>query len=208
MSTFFLPRVFQPNLCEHCFYQGFCNKSSFSLHIHYSCGFFWRDAIAWLASSLAHRNEQGREGELCFSLLSKFIPPAHFTHSSSGTLGKPVQIAWSNLIIPFSGLWLSVYNSSKKLLQPVIHNTSLLIGSSEGIMKAWTCQRQRQHGFSGIARDQTMEQTFNRDSKVKGGIVGFTLNRSAVHRWIMAQSERGAITQKCYEMAGLENKNR
>lgn len=48
-----------------------------------------------------------------------------------------------------------------------------------------------------------MEQTYNRDSKVKGGLTGFTLNRGAVHRWIMAQAERGAISRQCQIMAGL-----
>ena len=47
-----------------------------------------------------------------------------------------------------------------------------------------------------------MEQTFNRDSKTKGGIVGFTLNRTAVKRWILAQSERGSITRQCHVVAG------
>ena len=45
-----------------------------------------------------------------------------------------------------------------------------------------------------------MEQTFNRDSKTKGGITGFSLNRSAVQR-----SERGSITRQCHDLAGLTN---
>eukprot|EP00794_Sanderia_malayensis_P001845 gene1845-2078_t len=57
-----------------------------------------------------------------------------------------------------------------------------------GIKANWTCQRQGRYGFSSIACDQVMEQTFNRDSKTKGGLTGFTLNKSAVQRWILAQS--------------------
>lgn len=53
-----------------------------------------------------------------------------------------------------------------------------------------------------------MEQTFNRDSKTKGGIVGFTLNRPAVKRWISAQSERGSITRQCYVVAGHPEEER
>ena len=33
-----------------------------------------------------------------------------------------------------------------------------------------------------------------RDSKMKGGLVGMTLNKGAVHRWLMSQAERSAIT--------------
>ncbi|CAB4045000.1 Hypothetical predicted protein, partial [Paramuricea clavata] len=67
-----------------------------------------------------------------------------------------------------------------------------------GIEANWTCQRQQKYGFSSSACDQVMEQTFNRDSKTKGGITGFTLNISAVQRWILAQSERGSITRQFY----------
>ena len=31
-------------------------------------------------------------------------------------------------------------------------------------------------------------------------MVGFTLNKHAVHRWIMAQADRGAITRQCINM--------
>ena len=59
-----------------------------------------------------------------------------------------------------------------------------------------------------MACDQVMEQTFNRDSKTKGGITGFSLNRSAVKRWILSQSERGSITRQCHELAGLIDTDR
>eukprot|EP00794_Sanderia_malayensis_P000765 gene765-55_t len=52
------------------------------------------------------------------------------------------------------------------------------------------------------------QQTHNRDSKVRGGLVGFTLNRAAVHRWIMAQGERGAMKRQCLAMAGLASDGR
>lgn len=47
-----------------------------------------------------------------------------------------------------------------------------------------------------------------RNSKTKGGIVGFTLNRPAVKRWILAQSERGSITWQCYVVAGQPEEER
>ena len=36
---------------------------------------------------------------------------------------------------------------------------------------------------------------------MKGGIVGITLNKDAVHRWLMGQAERSAITRQCEAMA-------
>ena len=42
---------------------------------------------------------------------------------------------------------------------------------------AWTFQRQSDLGFNGLAADQTIETTINRESKTPGGITGITLNR-------------------------------
>ena len=72
----------------------------------------------------------------------------------------------------------------------------------------WTVQRQQKYGFSSIASDQAIEQTCNRDSKTKGGIVGLTQNRAAIHRWILAQADRSAITRKCELMAGVADEQR
>ena len=52
--------------------------------------------------------------------------------------------------------------------------------------------------------DQTIEQTVNQDTKTKGGIIGFSVNKGAVQRWILTSHERAAITQACREMAGLQ----
>ena len=38
------------------------------------------------------------------------------------------------------------------------------------IIHNWTVQRQSEYGFSSVACDQTIEQTFNRESKTKGGV--------------------------------------
>ena len=71
---------------------------------------------------------------------------------------------------------------------------------------SFAVQRQSDHGFSAVSCDQTIEQTINRDSK--GGLIGFSLNRAAIQRWLLAQSERAAITNKCKDMAGAEAKPR
>jgi hypothetical protein len=43
---------------------------------------------------------------------------------------------------------------------------------------------------------------FCRDSKMKGGMVGITL-KGAVHRWLMGQTERSAITKQSEAMANV-----
>ena len=61
--------------------------------------------------------------------------------------------------------------------------------------------------FSQVAVDQTIEQTTNRDTKSKGGIVGFSLNKGAVQRWLLTLHEWAAITQACREMARISLPN-
>ena len=69
------------------------------------------------------------------------------------------------------------------------------------MLRNFAIQRQSHHGFSAVACDQTIEQTVNRESKTNRGLISFTLNRAAVHRWLLSQSERVAI-------AGMECKPR
>ena len=38
---------------------------------------------------------------------------------------------------------------------------------------------------------------------MKGGLVGMMLNKGAVHRWLMGQAERSAITRECEDMANV-----
>jgi len=51
---------------------------------------------------------------------------------------------------------------------------NLLKGDAFGVL------RSKNHGFSRLPIDRTIEKTLNRNSKMKGGIVGFSLNRGAV----------------------------
>jgi len=76
--------------------------------------------------------------------------------------------------------WLEMMNLYKT--HPYI-NQHLLQGE-------FVVQRQTAYGFSQIACDQTIEQTANRDSKTKGGLTGITVNKGAVHRWILSHPER------------------
>lgn len=104
------------------------------------------------------------------------------------------------LFLLFFVLYKMLHNVNLYLAIGIVCLYHFLIGATCDILDNWTCQRQTLYGFSSTACDQVMEQTYNRDSKVRGGLVGFTLNRSAVHRWIMSQSARGAITRQCRSM--------
>ena len=67
----------------------------------------------------------------------------------------------------------------------------------------FVAQRSTGSSFSQVAVEQTIEQTINRDTKSKGGIISFSLNKGVVHRWLLTSHERAAITQACRDMAGL-----
>lgn len=66
-------------------------------------------------------------------------------------------------------------------------------------------QRNNTHGFSQVPVDQTIEQTLNRNTKTKGGIVGFSLKKGAVRRWLITAHVRAAITDKCRAMANMND---
>lgn len=59
--------------------------------------------------------------------------------------------------------------------------------------------RQNSYGFSLTACDQIIEQTANRDSKTKGGMVGLTKSQGAVHRWMLSHHLRAQISLVCEE---------
>ena len=50
-------------------------------------------------------------------------------------------------------------------------------------------QSNSSHGFSQVPVDQAIEQTINRDSKTKGGIIGFSLQKGAVQKWAITAHE-------------------
>lgn len=66
----------------------------------------------------------------------------------------------------------------------------------------FVAQRQNSYGFCGIAMDQAIEQTANRDSKTKGGLKGFTRNPAAVHRWMLSHHLRAHISLACEQLSG------
>ncbi|XP_070581399.1 uncharacterized protein [Ptychodera flava] len=67
-------------------------------------------------------------------------------------------------------------------------------------------QRSDDHPFSMTPCDQIIEQTFNRESKTKGGLVGFTRNKGALNRWILSHPACSAIASGCFTQAGKTDK--
>ena len=63
------------------------------------------------------------------------------------------------------------------------------------------------HPFSKVFADMAVEQTINRDSKSKGGIIGISQNPNAVDRWLLTSHERAAITTAFKEMCSLNDGN-
>jgi len=66
-------------------------------------------------------------------------------------------------------------------------------------------QQTENQPFSQTAMDQTLEQTLNKMSKTRGGMVGFTMNPGAVHRWISTFADRAEIQACCEAMAGRKD---
>ena len=91
--------------------------------------------------------------------------------------------------------YLPVYLAQMMLL-PETHPEAraLLLNGDFGV------QRATSHGFSQIPVDQTIEQTLNRSTKTKGGIVGFSLRKGAVQRWMITAHSRASFVDKCRKM--------
>ena len=62
-------------------------------------------------------------------------------------------------------------------------------------------QHTTSHGFSQLPVDQTIEQTLNRNTKTKGDIIGFSLKKGAVQRWMLTAHARASFVDRCREMA-------
>ena len=62
--------------------------------------------------------------------------------------------------------------------------------------------------FAQVWTDMALEQSINRDSKTKGGIVGISQKPGALRRWFVTSHERAAITRCLREMCGIGDSER
>ena len=58
--------------------------------------------------------------------------------------------------------------------------------------------------FSKVAVDHCIEQTFNRDTKTRGGNNGFSLKKGVVEKWIPIAHATATLTNECRRLAGLK----
>ena len=100
--------------------------------------------------------------------------------------------------------YLPVYLAHMLLLQDTHPEAHALLTNGE-----FGVQRTTSHGFSQLPVDQTIEQTLNRSTKTKGGIVGFSLRKGAVQRWMLTAHSRAAFVDKCRSMTkGIQEDQR
>ena len=66
------------------------------------------------------------------------------------------------------------------LSSPMAYDSYSLVGALSEVSTNFSVQCQNTYGFLAVACDQTIEQTANRGSKTKGGLIGFTMNRASV----------------------------
>lgn len=92
--------------------------------------------------------------------------------------------------------WLSVYWWEMVRLPKTHPEAHALLASGE-----FCVQRSTDGSASQVAIDQCIEQTMNRDSKTRGGIVGYSLHPGAVQRWIVTAHERASIAGACHDLA-------
>ncbi|KAK3753754.1 hypothetical protein QZH41_005239 [Actinostola sp. cb2023] len=93
--------------------------------------------------------------------------------------------------------WFPIYLSDMNLLEsnhPEVFQ--------EFIAGKFAVSRSKQP-FAQVWTDMALEQSINRDSKTKGGIVGMSTKEDAVDRWFLTSHERAAITQALKEMCGI-----
>ena len=68
-------------------------------------------------------------------------------------------------------------------------------------------QQSNSIGFSQTLVDQTIEQIFNRDTKPKGGIIGFSLKKGAAERWVLIAHVRATILGDLKKFLSLTEEN-
>ena len=65
--------------------------------------------------------------------------------------------------------------------------------------------RRSSQPFAKVWMDMALEQSINRDSKTKGGIVGISQNPGALRHWFVTSHKRTAIARAVREMCDIED---
>ena len=101
---------------------------------------------------------------------------------------------WTNYARYLSYYWMGM--KSLQMSHPEA-NTHLQNGE-------FAVQRTVYEDLSRVAVDHTIEQTVNRDTKTKGGIIGFSLKKGAVQRWILTAHDCAEIVGNMRSMVSSQ----
>ena len=98
--------------------------------------------------------------------------------------------------------WLPIYLADMQLLEktaPEVHDEFI-----KGNHAVNRCSQP----FNQIWTDMALEQSINRDSKIKGGIVGISQKLGALERWFVTAHEQAAVTTALKELCGIHSDGR
>ncbi len=68
-------------------------------------------------------------------------------------------------------------------------------------------RRSEHRSFNCVATDQALEQTINREGKSQGGVVGFTLRKGALTRWLMTRHVMTAYVDAMKELCDTDDQS-
>ena len=68
-------------------------------------------------------------------------------------------------------------------------------------------RRSEDRNFNCVATDQALEQTINREGKSQGGVVGFTLRKGALTRWLMTRHVTTAYVDAMKDLCNADAKS-
>ena len=60
---------------------------------------------------------------------------------------------------------------------------------------SFVVRRSPKHQFNCVPTDQALEQTVNREAKSQGGVIGFTLRKGALLRWLLTRHVTGSYSE-------------
>jgi hypothetical protein len=63
------------------------------------------------------------------------------------------------------------------------------------ISGGFVVRRSQNHAFNCVSTDQALEQTVNREGKSKGGVIGYTMKKGALARWLITRHVSAEYTE-------------
>ena len=95
--------------------------------------------------------------------------------------------------------WIPVYIADMKRLEdthPIVHNE--FRNGNHSVSRTG-------QPFTQVSTDMALEQSINRDTKTRGGIVGISQEPRALERWFLTIHERAAVTSALKNMCSIED---